>query len=258
MNGKQLLLYLLLALLCGGVAAIPVLKDGPPSDLPPNATVNISEYVQEIQTLPVQQGRYAIERTHPEKVTIGSEIIIYLKVTNLGESRADVRVYEDLRPGLEYQNPYEIRYHEFESLRIPYYTWSLTLNPRSSQTLTYRAVPKNVGMIAFPSAIVADDAGNRAESATTYLRVLCSPNGVCDPGENTLFCPEDCPSGSADDLCDGMQDNRTDPDCQAGYDPDSGPASTTPAPSPTKAPLPGALCILAAGIALMILRRGKG
>ncbi|MDH7593807.1 MAG: hypothetical protein QHG99_05575 [Methanomicrobiales archaeon] len=259
MNGKKLLLYLLLlAFLSSMAAAIPVLKDGLPSDLPSNATVNISEYVQEVQTYPAQPGRYAIERTHPETVKIGSELTISLKVTNMGESRPDVKVYEDLRPGLDYQNPYEIGYHEYEALKIPYYVWSLTLNPASSQTITYRAIPKNVGMIAFPSAIVTDDAGNRAESAATYLKVLCVPNAVCDPGENTFYCPEDCPSGGADDLCDGMQDNRTDPDCQAGYDPDAGPEPTTSAPTTTKASLSSPLCILAAGIALLILLQRRG
>jgi hypothetical protein len=247
-------LILAVLLLCSGAAAIPVLEGGLPPDLPENATVEIGEDIQEVETLPVQTGDFAIERIHPGTTTPGSEITISLKVTNRGTKSAEVRVYEDLRPGLKYPDTYEIGYHVYEALRIPYYTWTLSLGPGASKTLTYRAVPEAVGMVAFPSAIVTDAYGNRAESAATYLRVECSPNGVCDPGENTLFCPEDCPSGSADDLCDGIRDDRIDPDCQAGYDPDAGPATTIP--PTTEAPVGIGVVLLAImGVALLFARK---
>ena len=254
---KHMPLILALLLLCSGAAAIPVLEEGPPSDLPENATVEIREDIQEVVTLPVQTGDFAIERRHPALATPGSEIAISLKVTNRGTKSAEVRVYEDLRPGLQYSGTQEVGYHVYEALRIPYYTWTLSLGPGASETITYRAVPGSVGMIAFPPAIVTDAFGNRAESAATYLRVECAPNGVCDPGENTFFCPEDCPSGSADGLCDGIRDDRIDPDCEAGYDPDAGPVTTVP-PTTQEVPLSYTLILPAVLIALLMMLRRKG
>ena len=253
---KYMPLILAVILLCSGAAAIPVWEGDLPPDLPENATVEIREDIQEAVTMPVPTGKLAVERSHPATTTPGSEITISLKVTNRGTESAEVRVYEDLRPGLKYSDTYEIGYHVYEALRIPYYTWSLSLGPGASETLTYRAVPEAVGMIAFPPAIVNDASGNRTESAATYLRVECAPNGVCDSGENTFFCPEDCPSGSADDLCDGIRDQRIDPDCQAGYDPDAGPATTVP-PTTQEVPLSCILFIPAILIALLLITRRK-
>lgn len=44
---------------------------------------------------------------------------------------------------------------------------------------------------------------------------LCNRNNVCEPdlSENFVSCPADCPSGSADNYCDAVQDNKCDLDC---------------------------------------------
>ncbi|MBD3312686.1 hypothetical protein GF352_04510 [archaeon] len=44
---------------------------------------------------------------------------------------------------------------------------------------------------------------------------LCDGDGVCEPasGENYLSCLADCPSGSDDDYCDEVFDDKCDPDC---------------------------------------------
>ncbi len=49
----------------------------------------------------------------------------------------------------------------------------------------------------------------------------CDHNGFCDIGrENYYNCPADCPSGSADGVCDKVKDGICDPDCAPGADPD--------------------------------------
>jgi putative hemolysin len=48
-----------------------------------------------------------------------------------------------------------------------------------------------------------------------HLNFRESPCGdlKCGTMENTANCPSDCPSGGADDYCDGLRDRRCDPDC---------------------------------------------
>ncbi len=49
---------------------------------------------------------------------------------------------------------------------------------------------------------------------------LCNSNNVCEAGENFFSC-RDCASGSKDGVCDKVRDGTVDPDCPAGFDPDS-------------------------------------
>jgi hypothetical protein len=67
---------------------------------------------------------------------------------------------------------------------------------------------------------------NPIRSTTTTLVSLCG-NKVCDKSqENYLTCSLDCPSGAKDGYCDKVKDERCDPDCAAGEDPDcEGPSS---------------------------------
>lgn len=46
-------------------------------------------------------------------------------------------------------------------------------------------------------------------------------NNICNLRfENTLTCQQDCPSGISDNICDMIKDNKLDPDCKEGIDPD--------------------------------------
>ncbi len=46
-------------------------------------------------------------------------------------------------------------------------------------------------------------------------------NDFCNiESENSLNCPQDCPTGIKDNICDAVKDNRVDPDCEEGKDPD--------------------------------------
>lgn len=49
---------------------------------------------------------------------------------------------------------------------------------------------------------------------------ICNNNKLCEPknGENYINCLQDCPSGSADSYCDGIEDGICDPDCSAEED----------------------------------------
>ena len=49
---------------------------------------------------------------------------------------------------------------------------------------------------------------------------FCNEDNICSEYENEISCPSDCPSGSKDDYCDGLEDGICDPDCAKGKDPD--------------------------------------
>lgn len=50
---------------------------------------------------------------------------------------------------------------------------------------------------------------------------ICVINRECEyPSENYFNCPQDCPSGSKDGVCDERTDGKCDPDCEPGLDPD--------------------------------------
>ncbi len=61
--------------------------------------------------------------------------------------------------------------------------------------------------------------GTATGTPPTTTTVECG-DGFCDPGENYLFCPKDCPSGGGDRYCDGLEDGVCDPDCRPEADPD--------------------------------------
>lgn len=256
---RFLLIALAIMVLCSAVSAISLFKDGLPSNLSAGANVTIAENLQEKPQTPAHSTSLSVERTHPAEATPASVITITLKVSNRGNERVRAGLAEDQRPGLVYPDSIPVKYHNFEAMKIPYYSWDLTLEPGAIRTITYNVKPEAVGMVAFTAALLTDEYGNQVESAMTSIRVSCSPNGICDPGENLIFCPKDCPSGGSDGICDGIPDGKVDPDCLPGADPDSG-LTPTPAAIPTKQGLPGpsvTITLATVTFALFIVQRSR-
>lgn len=247
-----LLIAVALLFLCSSANAISLFKDGLPSNLTAGANVTIAENIQLKPQTTVHATSLSVERINPANATPASLITIMLKVSNRGNERGKVRLSEDLRPGVQYPDPIALHYHTYEALKIPYYSWDLTLEPGATRTITYHVKPEAVGMIAFTAALLTDEYGNQVESAMTSIRVSCIPNGICDAGENTIFCAQDCPQGGSGGICDGAPAGKIDPDCIQGYDPDAGeqPAATTT----KKGLLPGpSVAVTIAVLALVFL-----
>ncbi|MBI2658781.1 hypothetical protein HYX05_01605 [Candidatus Woesearchaeota archaeon] len=61
-------------------------------------------------------------------------------------------------------------------------------------------------------------------------------NGICEKHESYESCTKDCPSGSQDDFCDGVEDGICDPDCSPASDADCEATGTSTAntSSPSK------------------------
>lgn len=216
-----LFVFLIFVFLLGNsVLAIEPLKDERPPEVPPDVEPEEIEVLEEAKEIPVKETKLTVERIHPSEAKIGETIEISLKISNLGKEKVEFFVTETHKPGLEYPDPIEIKKFKYQALEVPYYQWKLTLEAEKETETKYHVKPKGLGMILFSPTIINDEYGNNFESVPTTLEITCNPNGKCDEGENYIFCSEDCPTGSTDGLCDGVEDGRCDLDCQIEDDPD--------------------------------------
>ena len=106
------------------------------------------------------------------------------------------------------------------ALEPRYLLWNVSVGPLSKQTLEYKIKPKTIGIYTLSYTIVY--AQNKSfYSNTLSIDVLAIVNGRCEVaiGEN-YFNSRDCPSGSSDNVCDGLLDNKCDPDCSESADAD--------------------------------------
>jgi len=103
----------------------------------------------------------------------------------------------------------------------PFYRWNLTLPQKSERTITYKIKPLSFGEYNIGQTKVTTS-GETFFSNSLSVMVKCKSNGICEPnlGENYLTCPEDCPFGSTDNICDLIKDGKCDPDCTPDADPD--------------------------------------
>ena len=86
---------------------------------------------------------------------------------------------------------------------------------------SYSNLSKNANGLNTISLTVSDSAGfSVSDKITLTINQVCRHDGTCYTGENYFTCPDDCPSGSTDGVCDKIKDGRCDPDCKQGEDPD--------------------------------------
>jgi hypothetical protein len=220
---KYLVLLALLILsfvLKDEVLAIEPFKEEPPVSLPPGATPTEVEVLQPVEEVMKKDVKLAIERIHSEEAKIGETIEVTLKIDNYSPEKVRFFVSEFHKPGLEYPDQIEIKTRQYQGLQALYYLWEKSLEAGEEIEIKYHVKSENLGMILFSPAVVSDEYGNVFESSPTTLKITCRANKKCDSGENYIFCPEDCRTGSADGVCDGAVDDRCDPDCLKEADPD--------------------------------------
>jgi hypothetical protein len=80
---------------------------------------------------------------------------------------------------------------------------------------------------------------------------FCNSNGVCDTSETYETCPQDCPAGTSDRICNNPADGVCDPDCRAGVDPDCAAPAAVPATTTAKAPVGAGTILAAVGAAVL-------
>jgi len=206
-------------LLRNEILAIEPFKEEPPVDLPPGAIPTEVEVLQPVEEVIKKDTKLVIERIHPEQIKTEETIEVALRITNYSPEKVKFFVTEFHQPGLEYPDQIEVKIRQYQGLRVSYYRWEKTLEPGEEIEIKYHLKPKGLGMILFSPAVVNDEYGNTFESSPTTLKITCRANKKCDAGESYIFCPEDCQTGSADNVCDGVDDGRCDPDCLKGADP---------------------------------------
>ena len=227
MRKTALLILLMLAL---NAAAISKFQERPPN-LPADAKLTAGEDISEAPAAQPAKTNITIERIIPQEVEAGDIFNVTLKVTNHHTSELNILVVDPQRQGITYvggPEPYMVKY---EGLEIPLFRWMEKIPPGQTREYGYQIRASDPGTITFPPATVNDDYGNTFESKPAFVTVECKPTGRCSPGESYINCPRDCPTGSKDDVCDGVEDGRVDPDCTSDADPDSAKAATTTLPA---------------------------
>jgi parallel beta-helix repeat protein len=159
-------------------------------------------------------------------ITLGESVQVRIRVQNNSRSPVQVRLRETFLPHVEYVG-LRPQTGRFEAFTFQFYDWLLSIAGGAYQDVEFTARPRALGDYEFgPTSVISGGAARRdlmAAPSGTRVRVMCNANRVCGPGESYLYCPQDCRSGGADDYCDGISDDRSDPDCAPGEDPDFNP-----------------------------------
>lgn len=91
------------------------------------------------------------------------------------------------------------------------------------------------------------------ENRKVYTKELnfCKNNGVCDTSETQETCPQDCPAGTQDRICNNRADRVCDPDCAPGFDPDCAGTSPVVPVTTRKSPVEPATILAAISVAAL-------
>jgi parallel beta-helix repeat protein len=158
------------------------------------------------------------------EIVQGQAVEITIQVENLEPTDVDVLLQETFILNVEYELDREEMTQD--GITIEQHRRWLTVPAHGTEVVAFAVAPTEPGYYDFPSTRLL--AGDRTyETNPVRVKVLCDPNGLCDPGENFVFCPADCPTGVHDDYCDMVSDGVQDPDCEYGVDPDFFPFSDT-------------------------------
>lgn len=166
----------------------------------------------------------AVKREAPQLVKVGEIFQVNITVTNLGTVKREI-IIEELVSNFEPIEPEPIVIQPNESGPIfippPFFRWNFSLEPGANKSVYYRGRVSAAGDIILSPAKVYWD-GEITYTDLFVIKVICNKNKVCeiDKSENYLSCPEDCPSGSADNYCDMVKDGICDPDCEISADVD--------------------------------------
>lgn len=198
-----------------------------PDSVAADATVTTGEELSEAPTTQKVNANISITRAHETDTAVGEAVQVTIKVTNNHDKKLTLVVVDPQRPGLTYVDTPQPYMRRYEKLTVPLMRWQQDFNPGQSRQYTYSVTKATPGSVLLAAASVTDQYGNTYTTPPSQITFTCKPDGVCQKGENYIFCPQDCPTGSKDDTCDGIKDGRVDPDCLPEADPDYKVTTTT-------------------------------
>ncbi len=224
----RLMVLFVLLVLAANVCATGADVGNTPKDLPKDAVpienatiVNMGKRQERVSS------QMSITRIIPKTAYPGEPFEVALIVKNLHNGPLETLTIDVKRPGHKYTNAPEAELMRYEGLNIYLLKWEETIEAGETKKYSYTISPSKPQTITFPVATVSDEHGNQFETAPARIDIICRSNGACDKGETYINCPDDCPTGSKDDACDGVKDGRVDPDCEADAEPDSIKPTTT-------------------------------
>jgi hypothetical protein len=184
-----------------------------------------------------------VTKTAKHTIVVGEILEIRIVINNLENYEIPVSVKEHVSNAAPVDPP---SFHEREKCPYTfctepdYYMWNVTLPSNSTYTIIYKIKPLSFGNFIIPPTEVKTLSDETFYSDSLTITVQCKSNGKCEPNlsENYFNCPEDCPSGSADNVCDLIKDGRCDPDCEPGTDLDCLETTTTTTLPPTQPTFP--------------------
>lgn len=153
-----------------------------------------------------------------ERIRLGNTVTVTVSITNLGKSPVKARMQENFIPGLIYKD-LSRESEWYEELRVDFHHWTIVVPALGTGTVSFEVKPPTVGRFSLASTLVSSG-GHIFKAYCDTIWVFCNPDGTCSPGEDVLFCKEDCPGGGQDGYCDRIEDGINDPDCPYGADPD--------------------------------------
>ncbi|MBM3144849.1 MAG: protein BatD [Chloroflexi bacterium] len=213
----------------------------------------VSSVLAQTDSQSEQWGNLVITRTAPQLAQVGQQSWVVIQIENIGSDELEFRLFEKLGeadfdqsqakatkifdPGYDAVPPAEGQ----EGFNLWYYEWHIRLAAGQTTAMAYWLTPRQPGLYVIPPAQIV--MGEEVYTTSSWaITVQCVVDGLCNitEGENYLTCPDDCPSGAQDFICDGALDGQIDPDCEAGFDLDETTVSTPqPSLTPTSPETPG-------------------
>ncbi len=184
----------------------------------------VGNCTQEASVPPLPVDIEVTKELSSQEIEPGDELTTTIHIKNEEPESLNVTVRETFAPGISYNLEAEEGW--YDGFHFNYYDWCLEIPASSTESVTFTAAPTSVGYYSFmPTSVFAGGLSYTASSPP--FKVVCAPDGICGEGENCLFCPEDCPTGTKDGFCDLAADGINDPDCEYGLDPDYSPRLDT-------------------------------
>jgi hypothetical protein len=168
-----------------------------------------------------------VSRIAPQEIQAGEILEVQIVINNDEDIDKTLRIEEQVSAA-EPVDPENVTTFRWEGARASFYIWEINISRNTKEIIRYKIRPFPIGTYTLSPTNVIDEQNNLVRALPTTIEVRCIPNYECEFGENIINCPEDCKTGSQDNICDFAADGVCDPDCEIEADPDCEPEIEEP------------------------------